>query len=288
MQRLLITGASGYLGSRLCALAAERFQVTAAVHHHPLAAIGCKALQLDLRDANAVAQQIAQLRPEAIIHTAAVNPGGAEQAMWQVNRDGSAAIARAANACGARLVHVSSDVVHSGRAGPYQDDASPTPINVYGETKAASENEVRLACPAAAIIRTSLIYGLHVPDRVTTGFLENLRRGELVRLFSDSIRQPVWIETLCAALLKLAVLPLQGVLNVAGNQALSREEFGRRLLRYWGAPNEQLIQSCRAAEVAKTMPLDLRLTIDKAERLLGMTFPGVDAVLAGRLGARPE
>ncbi len=287
MQRLLITGASGYLGSRLCELAAERFQVTAVVFRHSLATPRCESLLLDLTDAEAVARRITELRPFAIVHAAAVNPGGEEQAMWRVNRDGSAAVARAAHACGARLVHVSSDVVHSGRNGPYSDAAEPTPINAYGETKAAGEREVRCACPAAAIVRTSLIYGLTAPDRVTEGFLRSLTRGEPLRLFSDSVRQPVWIETLCEALLKLVAAPVSGTLNVAGGQVLSREEFGRRLLQYWNAPNQHLIQSCRAADVAPRMPLDLRLHIKQAEQSLGMTFPGVDTVLQ-RSGRRPS
>ncbi|RME42209.1 MAG: hypothetical protein D6796_14725, partial [Caldilineae bacterium] len=63
-------------------------------------------------------------------------------------------------------------------------------------------------------------------------------------------------------------------------QALSREAFGRRMLAWWGVEGEGRIGVGRAADLAVHAPLDLRLTITAAETLLGMSFPGVEAVLA--------
>ena len=289
MKRLLITGASGYLGTRLCHVAARRFDVTALVHTHALAAPGVEA-RVDLTDPEAVQSFVRARSPDAIIHAAAVNPGGDEAQMWRVNRDGSGAIAQAACAVGARLVHVSSDVIHSGREGPYADDAVPSPINVYGATKAAGEAAVCTALPCSAIVRTSLIYGLDRIDRVTGDFLQRFEKGEEVRLFSDSVRQPVWIETLCDALLRFVDNDYAGTVNVVGSQPLSREQFGMRLLSFWNAPNLDRVRACRAREVAPTMPLDLRMTVAHGEKLLGMPFPGVDEVLGrhGRGGTRDE
>jgi dTDP-4-dehydrorhamnose reductase len=116
-------------------------------------------------------------------------------------------------------------------------------------------------------------------DRGTAGFLERLERGELLTLFDDVIRQPVWVETLSQALLKLVDLDFGGILNVAGRQALTRQEFGRKMLAWWGVDYSDKIRSGRAADISDSIPLDLRMSVAKGEQLLQMSFPGVDEVL---------
>jgi dTDP-4-dehydrorhamnose reductase len=273
---LLITGAFGYLGRRVASLAAQRGRVHAASHHRS----GSDGIVLDVTDHDGVLETVERLAPTAIIHTAAVNPGqGDEDAMWRVNAEGSGYVAEAARTVGARLVAVSTDVVHDGRAAPYDDDAPPSPLNAYGRSKAAGEDAVRSADPTAAIVRPSLIYGLDEMDRGTAGFVERIARGEPQTLFSDVIRNPVWVETLAEALIRLIDVDYMGTLNVAGSQSLTREEFGRRMLAYWGIDDKGLVGAGRAADISDTIPLDLRLHTDRAEALLGMAFPGVDRVL---------
>lgn len=278
---LLITGASGYLGQHLAPMAAERYQVFAACHSDPTRITAGQPVALDLVDRAAVCALVRQLAPEAIIHAAAINPGGGDEAtMMRVNANGSRFIAEAAAAAGLRLVHVSTDVLHNGRAAPYADDAPPSPLNGYGRSKAAAEVAVREVCPSAAIVRTSLIYGLQKMDRGTAGFAARLAREGRLELFGDVIRQPVEVGTLSEALLKLVESDFAGWLNVAGRQAINRADFGRQMLAYWGIETGRRVQTGRAADVSATIPLDLRLEIDKGQTLLGMVFPGVDEVLA--------
>jgi dTDP-4-dehydrorhamnose reductase len=153
-------------------------------------------------------------------------------------------------------------------------------LNGYGRSKAAAEAAVSEVDPQAVMVRTSLIYGMAEMDRGTAGFVERLQRGEPLILFEDVIRQPVWVESLVEALLKLVDLNYAGLLNVVGSQALSREAFGRRMLAWWGVEAGDRIQVGRAADISSTIPLDLRMSIHKAETLLQMRFPGVDEVLA--------
>jgi dTDP-4-dehydrorhamnose reductase len=278
---LLITGGSGYLGRHLTARAVEGFEVFTTYSSHAGQIKAGRPLSLDLADREAVLRLISDLSPQAIIHTAAINPGrGSDEAMRRVNLDGSRYVAEAATAIGARLVHVSTDVVHDGRHAPYADDARPTPINEYGRSKAAAEAVVAEITPQATIVRTSLIYGLTEMDRGTESFVKRLAAGQPLVLFSDVIRQPVWIDSLAEALLKLVAIDFAGILNVAGRQALTREEFGRCMLAWWQVDPRGLLQSGRAVDISDTIPLDLRLSIGKAEQLLQMSFPGVDEALA--------
>jgi dTDP-4-dehydrorhamnose reductase len=283
---LLITGGSGYLGQYLTAKAVINFNVYATYGNHAGQIKAGHSLSLNLADREAVLHLITELSPQAIIHAAAINPGGNEQQMMQINAAGSRYVAEGAVAVGARLVHVSSDMVHDGRNAPYADDAPPSPLNLYGRSKAAAEAAVAKVDPQAAIVRTSLIYGLEEMDRGTEGFVKRLESGQPLDLFSDVVRQPIWIESLAKALLKLVETGFGGTLNVAGRQALSREEFGRRMLAWWRVDPRGLLQLSRAAEISNTIPLDLRLSVTKAEQLLQMIFPGVDEVLATGPGKR--
>ncbi|MFQ5577046.1 MAG: SDR family oxidoreductase, partial [Anaerolineae bacterium] len=227
---MLITGGSGYLGRHLCRIAAKNHTVHTTFFSHADSVSAGQAHPLNITDPIAVRSLMARLRPEAVIHCAAANPGSDERRMMAVNRDGAANIAASAAEYRARLVHVSTDMVHDGRHAPYLPTAQPTPINPYGKSKAAAEAAVIVANPAAAIVRTSLIFGLDEMDRGTAGFAQRLQAGDPLTLFEDHIRQPVWVQTLADALLKLAVNrpTIAGVLNVAGGQALSRAEVGER------------------------------------------------------------
>ena len=155
----------------------------------------------------------------------------------------------------------------------------PTPINDYGRAKAAGETAVQAIDPAAAIVRTSLIYGLERMDRGTAGFVKRLKSGESLHLFADVLRQPVWVETLSLGVLKLLQTDFAGLLNIAGEQVLTREEFGRRMLAHWDIEAAGQIHSARAADISDTIPLDLRLHVEQAAAVLQMPLPGVDEVM---------
>ena len=288
----LITGATGYLGRRLVREAETRGRVYAASRQPATDAQVGIHVELDVSDRSKVLRVLTELRPTVIIHAAAVNPGqGDDTTMWEVNAEGSGHVAEGAREVGGRLVAISTDVVHDGRHGPYHDDDDANPINHYGRSKAAGETAILAHAPDAAVVRTSLMYGLDEMDRGTASFAERINRREPQALFSDVLRNPIRVDTLAAAILRLAETTYAGTLNIAGRQVLSREEYGRRMLAYWGVPTDGLLDSARAADISDSIPLDLRLVVERAERLLGMNLAGVDTVVASASepgGRRPS
>ncbi|MBW2419148.1 MAG: sugar nucleotide-binding protein [Deltaproteobacteria bacterium] len=287
---LLITGGSGYLGRHL-GLCAARYaeahpelgcEIVATCREHPERVTVPRMRSLDVSDAEAVRALVHELAPVALVHTAAANPGRDESLMEVVNVEGSRHVAEAARDVGARLVHLSSDVVHDGKKGkPYVEEDPPTAASGYGGSKARAEGAVAAAHPGAAIVRVSLLYDAAEMDRGTGGFAERLGAGEPVRLFSDVERQPISLDSTADALLALAFefTDYSGVLNAGGRQVMSREAFGRRMLEWWQVPGRERVEAVKAADLPGPPPLDLRLDCTRAEALLGMTFPGVDEVL---------
>lgn len=276
MKRLWLTGASGYLGAHLLQTASD-WHVYPAYFSRPIA--HPQAFQLDVRDASAIEHSLTTLQPDAIIHAACSNGSAAQ---IQAIAPAAQAIASAAHRFNLRLVHVSSDVVFDGEQAPYSDEARPHPINDYARAKAEAEACVAEQCPTAVIVRPSLIWGLKPLDRQTQWLVEGLKRGDRITLFTDEIRCPIHVSDLSAALLELAARPdIVGPLNLGGPQALSRWEFGTRLLAALGLDAGPKMVATTIAESGLIRARDVTMISARAKVLLQTKQRGVDEVLAG-------
>jgi dTDP-4-dehydrorhamnose reductase len=246
--RLHITGGTGYLGVEL------RRQAPAATWE-----------RVEIRDLEAVRALFARLQPQVVIHTAYRQDG---PEAWQIVADGAGNVALAAAEVGARLVHLSTDVVFDGRKGaPYVEDDAPCPVTDYGRAKAEAERRVQLAHPEALVVRTSLIVG----GRGLPPSKHELAAADPESTFYvDEIRSPVQVGDLAAALLELTDLEVTGVLNVAGADAVSRAELAELVV---GHP-------VRRAPAPAGRPLDCSLDSARAGRLLRTELRGVRTVLA--------
>lgn len=272
MTRLLITGGSSYLGQHLVPIANKSFDVVyTTFQNNPLQL--SSGVQLDLRDETAVLRLVAQVKPDIIIHLVGSNR---PQDMADVIRRGTQAITKAAVQQQARLIHLSTDSIFNGENAPYGETAVPTPINTYGRAKADAET-IAAQHPNYAIVRTSLIYGLEIMDHGTSWMVKALQAGEPVTLFSNQLRNPVWVKTLCDACLELANHTYIGIINVAGSQLLTRAEFGLKMLDWWQIQQRDTLTI--AATTGNRWPLNCELNLSLVSSLLSTPLPGVDAVL---------
>jgi dTDP-4-dehydrorhamnose reductase len=263
MKRLLITGGSGELGAPLSELAARAWTTTSTYFRNPSVG-GGQAVRLDLRDREATLALVKDRRPDAIIHTAVSDRS---ENMVAANRAAARHIGAAARQIGCRLIALSTDMVFDGRHPPYAEEAPPTPLGPYGQVKA--ENERLFAdIPGCLTVRTSLIYDTKPGNRQIGWMLKKIEAQEPVPLFTDEIRQPIWVWNLAEALLELAEGTAEGIVNVAGGQATSRWEYGCALLSALGFDPEETARPVLAAEVAPNRPRDCTLRLDKARSLL--------------------
>jgi dTDP-4-dehydrorhamnose reductase len=243
--RLLVTGGTGYLGSELVRRSG---------------ATGISSRDADVRDPAAVKRVVAG--HEAVVHTAYLQ--APPEAAWSVNVEGSRNVARAAYNAGARLVHLSTDVVFDGLLGrPYVEGDPVSPVTDYGRAKAAAEDAVRSEHPRALVVRTSLIYGGDPPSRHAV-----VARDPSMTFYEDEVRCPIELGDLSNALLELVADDAEGILHVAGAEGVSRCEFARLVAR----------TDVRCAPAPPGRPLDCRLDSSRAQAQLTTRLRGVREV----------
>lgn len=232
MTDLLIIGGSGFLGSALIQAALGRGHDVGATFHAAPLTHDARWMQLDLRDEAAIGALVAAIRPRCIINTAYMQSG---PDLVQITGRAPGAIGRSAAEVGARLIQLSSDVIFDGeRAGSYIERDAPSPISAYGEAKALAETLVIAAHPAAAIVRTSLIYDGTSPSKHEQFVLQTLDAEANVTFYDDELRCPIQVNDLADALLELCRLDPAGPINIAGPEVVSRARFAQLVARRYG------------------------------------------------------
>jgi dTDP-4-dehydrorhamnose reductase len=219
----VITGAGGQVGSFLAAEATRRGRDVLAL----------TSAQWDITDP-AAAEAVVEPRDVVINCAAFTAVDGAEtepERAHTLNAEAPGYLARACARVGARLVHVSTDYVFSGRFAngprPYDIDDVPEPLSVYGRTKLAGEQAVHEALPSAHVVRTAWVY-----TGVGKDFVATMRRKaaehDQVDVVADQIGSPTYVGDLVRALLRVAdgevTAPL---LHAANDGAVSRFEQAR-------------------------------------------------------------
>jgi dTDP-4-dehydrorhamnose reductase len=259
VRRLFVTGLGGYLGGELGRRAPRAGWELEGVTGHA---------QLDVRDADGVRAAVVAARPDVVVHTAYRMDDA------DVNVEGTRAVAAAAAAVGARLVHLSTDVVFGDGERPLREDDPPEPVTAYGESKLEAE---RACGPDALIVRTSLLYGGERPSPHEVAAIEAADGTREMTFFTDEVRCPIAVGDLAEALLELAAMDISGPLHVAGADAVDRLQFARLVAAHHGRDPDAL----RGGAGGPGRPKRLALDCSRARALLRTRLRGVREVLGG-------
>jgi dTDP-4-dehydrorhamnose reductase len=259
MKRLLVTGASGLLGSNVCLAALREWSVFGVGKSRPVITTGAHSVSCDLLDHAAIFRLVDGIRPAAVIHAAAAaDPAFCEanpDLSRRVNVDASRALAGACRSIGARLVFVSTDIVFDGQSPPYDEDAVVNPISNYGRQKAEAEQDVLEECPSACVCRLPLMFGTigAAPGGFIGPMLKAWRESRPIPVFVDEYRTPVSASTAAAGLMIALNSPACGRLHLGGPERISRHDLAMLFAQKMGLP-PSLLCPCRQRDVASVPP----------------------------------
>jgi dTDP-4-dehydrorhamnose reductase len=241
---VLLTGASGFLGSLCCDLLSQQAHVRLSIlrsgHRSSVPAYAAPQFNgSTTKTGNDLIKLIGNAHPTHILHIGALSsPDGCERQPEQAyvaNVAFTRMLAEYAALIGAHLTTVSTDLVFDGSKAPdggFCEKDPPNPHSVYGKTKWTAE-QVALTAPSNAVVRLSLLYGYAASD--STGVLGWMERSfseqKPLSLFEDEFRTPLDVRDAAEALVRVSFQRLSGVWHCGGPTRLSRVEFGIQVAR---------------------------------------------------------
>jgi dTDP-4-dehydrorhamnose reductase len=285
-RRVMVTGASGLLGTAVLDMLRGQTEVFPLAHQH-----GRDGMRpVDLMDP----AQLAGLGRDpwdALVHCAAFrSPDFCEQdptTARRLNAEVPVALARLARARGARMIHVSTDYVFPGTHPPYLEDSPREAVNVYGQTKIEAEEGLESVYPAAVILRIGALYGIptrQVPSPMLQEALDAAYASEPQALDDRIVRCPSLVADVARAIGFLLGSEARGIVHASARSTYTRYAWTRLVARTLGLSEAHLQPTDRDLARPARRPVNSLL---QCERLLVLGGPlprDAEQVLPGLAG----
>ncbi len=273
MDKLLIIGASGLLGSKLYETCSENYEVHGTYNTHKPQFKNM--YQLDVVRRDTVFKLFDEVKPDLVVDTHAVSNVDYcelhQEEAWRINVEGTKNVAEACKTNGCKLIFISTDYVYDGtKATLYSEKDKPHPINYYGKTKLIVEKVVEALDLDYIIARTAVLFGIsksHDKTPFPTWVVEQLKANKEVKVVIDQYNNPTLTDSLADALIALYEKNKSGLFNIAGKNTISRYEFAKIVANGFGL-NEKFIKPITTSELNQPAkrPQKVALNVAKAEK----------------------
>ena len=298
-QRILITGSNGLLGQKLIAALRDDdgtdLIATSRGEDRSTDPLGDRYRSLDITDKAAVQAVFDEVRPEVVIHTAAMtnvdacelDPG----ACHLQNVEATRFLVDAARELDSHFIFLSTDFIFDGKAGPYREEDEPAPLSVYGRSKLEGERLVQESgLPRWAIARTIIVFGTAPGlsrSNVVLWAKQALEKGDPIRVVDDQWRMPTLAEDLADGCIRIARQGATGIFHLSGPDGMSILELVERVGAFFGLDTTMVtpVKSDTLGQPARRPPRT-GFVLDKARRELGYaphTFEEGLAILRDQL-----
>lgn len=279
--RILVTGSNGLLGQKITDLALQQDQIeliatSRGENRHPVKG-GYRYIDLDILDRHRLRAVIAAEQPHAIINTAAMthvdvceqDPEGCRK----LNVEAVEWLVALSEELDIHLVHLSTDFIFDGEAGPYAEDADPNPLSLYGRSKLDAERVIQHAACKWTILRTILVYGV-VADMSRSNIVlwakGALEKGQPLNVVNDQWRMPTLAEDLAQACILAVTKGAEGIFHISGPDFFAINELVASVADYWRL-DKSLINEISSATLSQAAPRPRRTgcILEKARSILG-------------------
>lgn len=273
MIKILGTGLSGLVGSRITELLQEKYEF--------------ENLSLDtgfdITDKASIRDKIENSSSELVLHMAAkadVDSCEKDKSLgrlgdaWKINVRGTKNVVGVCAKSKKKIIYISTDFVFDGEKQQfesYNEQDLPNPINWYGQTKYEGEKVVRESGLPFIIVRIAYPYRARFLTKkdFARAILLRLSKGETVQAITDHIMTPTFVDDIARALDELIKAGSEGIYHVVGSQTLSPYDAALLIARTFGF-DEYLVNKTTREDYFKggaTRPFNLSLKNDKIQKL---------------------
>jgi len=269
--KILVTGASGFLGKKAMKIFKENYEVIGS----GFSRVSRNLIKMDVTNPEEMSRVIKQQKPDIIFHAAAMvdvnlcekNKIGA----WKTNVTGPLCLAELCKEQKIKLITISSDYIFSGENSPYNENTPAHPKGFYGFTKLIMEQTVTYINPDSIILRLPILYGYNDPStkgKLIIPILKSLKEGKEVIIDDYRIKYPVLIDDVIKNSIILIQKGSKGIFNFTADEPLGRFQIANIAAKVFGL-DATLIKKGRPKEFPNK-PFDVRLvnTRDKSLRFV--------------------
>ena len=229
--KFLVTGSAGLIGSQIVKDLVEQNHIVYSCYHDqkPLQGI---LIHLDLSDENQIIQTLQQIKPDRIIHLAAMT--GVDLCETEkelatiINTKATEILARQAAKQNIFFLYVSTDYIFDGINGMKKEDDTTNPLGFYGKSKLEGELTLNKFASSWCIARTSTPFGIHNTKKSFPLWVkENLEAKKEISVLTDQFTSPTYVPNLSKMLIEITIRQIIGIIHVSGATRISRFDFAK-------------------------------------------------------------
>lgn len=264
MEKIIVTGAGGFLASRFYNYYKDKFDIVPLTHG-----------DLDITNENKVVETIKYIKPDYVLHTAAVADTGKceedKEASYNINIIGAVNIAKGCNITRAKLIHLSTEQIFNGNIepGPYSESNKPVPNTTYGKHKLQAEEEIANILEDAWVLRLTWLFGFperncKVNPNIIMNVLSSIMKGKKIKMPVNEYRGMTYVYELLSNIYKIRDIPY-GIYHTGSENNLSTYDTAEIVIRELGLSSRQSEILDKDEDRFKDLARDIRISNKKLQ-----------------------